>query len=118
MRDDLSAVRASIAEDLVASADCGVLRLRGDFDDDTHVVTFRQAVAALASQVAPRSVVIDLTDVSHLGDRGLGELVRARVHNARVVLRGAGPHIVRLIEEAHLGGVFDLVDCDRSPARA
>jgi anti-anti-sigma regulatory factor len=43
---------------------------------------------------------------------GLAELVRARNRVPHIVLRGAQPQVLRLIEVAHLAGVFEHVEAE------
>ncbi|MFD9124725.1 STAS domain-containing protein [Kitasatospora sp. NPDC059571] len=75
-----------------------IVRANGEIDLDTAPALLRALAAALESH---REVVIDLSEVTFMDCAGLGALVRARNQadrcGARLVLRGAGCCIVRLL---------------------
>ncbi|MEU8517688.1 STAS domain-containing protein [Kitasatospora sp. NPDC048722] len=76
-----------------------VVRARGEIDFDTAPSLRRALAAALESH---REVVLDLSEVTFMDCAGLGALVRARNQadrsGRRLVLRGAGRCVVRLLK--------------------
>ncbi|GAA2837034.1 hypothetical protein GCM10010441_71790 [Kitasatospora paracochleata] len=76
-----------------------VVRANGEIDLDTATSLRRALAAALESH---REVVLDLSEVTFMDCAGLGALVRARNQadrcGARLVLRGAGHRVVRLLK--------------------
>ncbi|MGW4379726.1 STAS domain-containing protein [Kitasatospora sp. NPDC004531] len=75
------------------------VQVNGEIDLDT-VPSLRRALAAAID--SHREVVLDLSEVTFMDCAGLGALVRARNQadrcGARLVLRGAGRRVVRLLE--------------------
>ncbi|MEV8100738.1 STAS domain-containing protein [Kitasatospora sp. NPDC085879] len=75
-----------------------VVRARGEIDLHTAPSLRRALSAALESH---RAVVLDLSEVTFMDCAGLGVLVRARNQagrcGARLLLRGAGRCVVRLL---------------------
>jgi anti-anti-sigma factor len=104
----------AVGMDVAADPHSATLTLRGDFDRE-QVGAFREALASVACRSAS-TVVIDLTDLSHMDDHGLNELVRARDRLHRIVLRGPRPQFLEQLRAAHLAGVFDFADGAGAPA--
>ncbi|MFF7585900.1 STAS domain-containing protein [Kitasatospora purpeofusca] len=75
------------------------VRVNGEIDLDTAPSLRRDLATALDSH---HEVVLDLSEVTFMDCAGLGALVRARKQadrcGARLVLRGAGRHVLRLLE--------------------
>ncbi|MEV4557873.1 STAS domain-containing protein [Kitasatospora sp. NPDC049285] len=75
-----------------------VVRACGEIDLDTAPGLHRELARALTER---REVVLDLSGVTFMDCAGLGALVRARNQaercGARLVLRGAGGCVVRLL---------------------
>ncbi|GAB7188640.1 hypothetical protein ATKI12_8471 [Kitasatospora sp. Ki12] len=75
------------------------VRANGEIDLDTAPVLRRALAAALESH---REVVLDLSEVTFMDCAGLGTLVQARNQadrsGGRLVLRGAGRRVVRLLK--------------------
>ncbi|MFJ1790955.1 STAS domain-containing protein [Kitasatospora griseola] len=76
-----------------------IVRANGEIDLDTAPALCRALAAALASH---REVVLDLSEVTFMDCAGLGALVRARNQadrsDRRLILRGAGRCVVRLLK--------------------
>ncbi|MFI8461996.1 STAS domain-containing protein [Kitasatospora sp. NPDC085464] len=76
-----------------------VVRAGGEIDLDTAPTLRRALAAALASH---REVVLDLSEVTFMDCAGLGALVQAcdqaDRRGRRLILRGAGRCVVRLLE--------------------
>ncbi|MFF0388295.1 STAS domain-containing protein [Kitasatospora sp. NPDC004615] len=76
-----------------------IVRVDGEIDLDTAPALRRALAAALE---AHREVVLDLSEVTFMDCAGLGALVRARNQadrsGRRLILRGAGRCVVRLLE--------------------
>ncbi|MFF3597988.1 STAS domain-containing protein [Kitasatospora indigofera] len=75
------------------------LRVKGEIDLDTAPSLHRALATAIETH---REVVLDLSEVTFMDCAGLGALVRARNQadrcDARLVLRGAGHCVVRLLK--------------------
>ncbi|GAA2753488.1 STAS domain-containing protein [Kitasatospora cinereorecta] len=93
-----------------------VVRANGEIDLDTATSLRRALAAALGSH---REVVLDLSEVTFMDCAGLGALVWARNHadrcGARLVLRGAGRCVVRLLK---LTGLHRRLAVEPEVARA
>ncbi|MEV7360839.1 STAS domain-containing protein [Kitasatospora sp. NPDC091276] len=76
-----------------------IVRAHGEIDLDTAPSLRRVLATALESH---REVVLDLSEVTFMDCAGLGALVRARNQadrcDARLVLRGAGRCVMRLLK--------------------
>ncbi|MEU8927995.1 STAS domain-containing protein [Kitasatospora sp. NPDC048545] len=76
-----------------------VVRAGGEIDLDTAPYLRRALAAALESH---REVVLDLSEVTFMDCAGLSALVRARNQadrcGGRLILRGAGRSVVRLLK--------------------
>ncbi|MFE4361117.1 MULTISPECIES: STAS domain-containing protein [Streptomycetaceae] len=76
-----------------------IVRAHGEIDLDAAPSLRRALATALESH---REVVLDLSEVTFMDCAGLGALVRARAQadrcGARLVLRGAGRRVVRLLK--------------------
>ncbi|MFF2546483.1 STAS domain-containing protein [Kitasatospora sp. NPDC058063] len=76
-----------------------VVRASGEIDLDTAPALRGALTAAFESH---REVALDLSEVTFIDCAGLGALVRARNQadrcGGRLVLRGAGRRVVRLLE--------------------
>ncbi|MFB7676557.1 STAS domain-containing protein [Kitasatospora purpeofusca] len=86
-----------------------VVRACGEIDLDTAPSLHRAPAAALESH---RKVVLNLSEVTFMDCAGLGALVRARNQadhgGARLVLRGAGRRVVRLLKLTGLHRRLDV----------
>ncbi|WP_431676199.1 STAS domain-containing protein [Kitasatospora sp. KL5] len=91
-----------------------IVAARGDIDLATAPRLRRVLARALKTH---RDVVLDLSEVTFIDCAGLGALVEARNlagrRGGRLVLRGAGPCVVRLIRLTGLGGYLAV---ERRPA--
>lgn len=76
-----------------------VVRPSGDIDFDTAPALERALADALRSH---REVVLDLSEVTFMDCAGLNVIVAARnqadLHGRRLVLRGVGHRVVRLLK--------------------
>ncbi len=86
-----------------------VLRLVGELDL-VSVPPLRRQWIALADEDRPERIVVDLTDVTYIDGSCLGALLallkRQRLHGGDLTLRGAGPHIARVLQLAGLTATF------------
>jgi anti-sigma B factor antagonist len=97
-----------------------VLALRGEVDVST-APRLRQGLVELATE-GRASVVVDLSGVEFLDSTGLGVLVsglrRFRLLGGDLMLAGAQPRILRVLEITRLDRAFDVYDSVDAAAAA
>jgi anti-anti-sigma factor len=87
--------------------DAATLRLVGEFDY-ADLDTFLAALAHVAAP--PADLVVDLTDLVHLGSTGVRGLLLADQGRGRTTLRGAQPRVRRVLEVANTASLFTFED--------
>lgn len=91
--------------------DSATLRLSGDVDALTQA-DYRQAAADLLAAATPRTLVVDMAEVSTIDSSGLGLLVHlhslTRERNVDMVLTRVPPRADALLKRTGLDRVFQI----------
>lgn len=97
-----------------ASAERTVVRLRGRLGIDSSP-TLRDRLLAILQEQPPKTVIVDLTEVSFIDASGVATLIEglkvARSRQSTFCLRGLQGRIVRLFEVTGLLGLFETPAC-------
>ena len=100
----------TISSDYSAATDTLTIRIKGEFDYDSHD-DFKQAYMSLPLS-AKRKYIIDLTQVDYLCSAALGMLLilRERVGGdaSRVTLKGAKKDVLKILEVSRFEQLFTL----------
>src|SRR5262249_28065687 len=96
-------------------------RLHGRLDIDSSP-ELRDRLLALLAKQPPKTLTIDLTEVSYVDTSGLATLLEAfkvaRNRESRLCLKGLQVRLIRLFETTGLSTVFEANDCKISVVEA
>jgi len=84
----------------------GRITLRGEIDME-HSLLLRRALDDAAAS-SPASIVVDVSQLDFIDSSGLSELVRPIHDGRRVILDGAKPFLLRLLEMTQLDTVLTV----------